>query len=570
MPTLCEKIYQMVEKNPKQRALGFKEGGKWSYYSYAQFWQKVQKVAAVLKSKGIVSGDRVAILSANCPNWAIVDQAAMLIGAVSVPLHTTLSAKFILHILRDSGAKFLFIGEAELYKRAEPVFREARDLNEVVLFDDFKTSREWQKIDDWLALKNEPIKDLPSDENSLASIVYTSGTTGEPKGVMLSHKNFVSNVEAALRNVEVRPSDIFLSFLPLSHVLERMAGYYTPLTCGATICYAQGISQLSDNMKEIHPTIIVSVPRIFEKVYEKIRATVENGSNFKKKMFYWALHKADKGLGHFIADKLVFKKIRQKLGGRIRFSISGGASLNEKVARFFNRIGISIVEGYGLTETAPVLSCNKLEKYKFGTVGMALDNVEIKLMPDKEIAARGPNIMQGYYNKDELTKEAITSDGWFLTGDLGFVDDEGFLTIIGRKKEMVTLTNGKTIAPEGVEGHITLSPHISQAMVVGLNRPYLTALIVPEWPLLEKYANNAKIHFADKNDLAKNKKIREFILAQVKEKTSELPDYEQIKDVSLLIREFSQEENELTPTLKLRRDTIRYNFKKELDELYSK
>jgi len=571
MPTLPQKINDVVKKHPQKNALGFKRDNQWQYYSYQEFWQRVLLVAGSLQDRGVVAGDRVAILSENRPEWAICDQATMLLGAAVVPLHTTLSAEYIKYILNDSGAKVLFISGQKLFNKAKDILGEVQSLTEVILFEKLSADIQGRKVDylnDLLNADDEPAIDLPEDENSLASIVYTSGTTGEPKGVMLSHKNFVANIEAALRQVQVKKSDIFLSFLPLSHVLERTAGYYAPLCSAATICYAEDVSKLADNMKEVRPTILVSVPRIFEKVYEKIRDKVNQGPGLKKKLFYWALNQTVSGFKHSLADKLVYKKIRHKLGGRLRFSISGGASLNEKVARFFEKIGVIIVEGYGLTETSPVICCNKLDNYKFGTVGQALDNLEVKIMPDKEIAAKGPSIMLGYYNKEELTKEVMLPDDWFLTGDLGFIDQDGFLTIVGRKKEMITLANGKTIAPEKIEGTISLSEYVAQVLVIGHNKPCLTALVVPEWPALEKYAKGVSINFGSRAELARNSQLEEYILARVKEKTKNLPDYEQVKKVALIENEFSQERNELTPTLKLRREVIKHNYAKEVDALY--
>ena len=560
-----------MQNHPNKKVLGYKRDSRWHYISYHDYWVKVEKLAHYLKKNGVQGGDRVAILSEGRPEWAIVDQAAMLIGAVVVPLHTTLSAKYVKYILNDSGSKILFVSDEKLFKKSKSAFNELPGLEKVVLFEKFEKKSEQAMLfnfEDWQKGEDKFAGELPKDEEGVATIIYTSGTTGEPKGVMLTHKNLVSNVEAALRQVPICKDDIFVSFLPLSHVLERSAGYYAPFFVGATINYAESVDKLADNIREIKPTILISVPRIFERVYEKIRNTINKEKPLKKKIFYWAMNKPEKGISHFLADRLVYKKIRQKLGGRLRFSISGGASLNEKVARFFEKIGLLVLEGYGLTETSPVISCNKLDNYKFGSVGQALDNVEIKIMPDKEIAVRGPSVTQGYYKRDDLTGEVVTGDGWFLTGDLGFMDTNGFLSIIGRKKEMITLANGKTVAPEKIEGCITISKHVAQALVVGAKKPYLTALIVPEWQHLEEYARSANINFSNHSELANNEKVADYLFSRVEAETEDLPDYEKIRKIVILEHEFSQEKGELTPTLKLRRDIICHNYKNELDKLY--
>jgi len=414
--------------------------------------------------------------------------------------------------------------------------------------------------------KLNPVGLQPDD---VCSIVYTSGTTGLPKGVELSHNNFLSNVEAVKSAVPVRQDDVFLSFLPLSHILERTCGYYVPLLSGAAIAYAESAKTILLNLSEIKPTILIAVPRIFEKFYEGVWNNARELAGFKKHIFFWALKQKERGLPRILAEFLVFKKIKSKLGGHLRLAVSGGASLDKKIAKFFMKIGILILEGYGLTETSPVIAVNKEDGFKFGAVGKPISGVDVKIFRDKEILVKGPNVMKKYFNDLEGTKSVIDPDGWFHTGDLGFVDEEGFLTIIGRKKEMIVLSGGKNIWPEVIERELNNDCFVSQSMIIGNNRKFISALIVPDWEKIQNFLKENNLAAESPENLVKNEILNEFFRERVEEINKNFSDYEKIKKFQLIAQEFSQEREEMTPTLKLRRKTIEDNHKKEIEEMYN-
>jgi long-chain acyl-CoA synthetase len=414
-----------------------------------------------------------------------------------------------------------------------------------------------------------------------ASIIYTSGTTGDPKGVILNHWNFVSNVLAALSCIGLGASDRCLSFLPLSHVFERTAGYYAMLCGGASIAYAESIEKVGDNMREVSPTIVVSVPRLYEKIYARILDAVTAGSHLKKNMFFWALdvgkmyvnqkiEKRLKGgvkLKYKIATKLVFRKLQARTGGKLRFFVSGGAPLARDIAEFFYAAGLPILEGYGLTETSPLITVNTFDHFRFGTVGRPAPGVEVKIEDDGEIVCRGPNVMLGYYKKPDLTREVL--DGpWFHTGDIGYLDDDGFLTITDRKKDILVTAGGKNVAPQPIENLLKTSKYISQAVLIGNSRKFISALVVPNFENVRTFADAAGIPYHDDTDLAKNEKVHKKIYEEIEEKSQHLASFERIKKFVLAAKDFSVEDNELTPTLKVKRKIIEKKFEKEIDALY--
>jgi len=396
---------------------------------------------------------------------------------------------------------------------------------------------------------------------------------------MLSHKNFLTNVAAATKAVPVHSSDVFLSFLPLSHIFERTAGYYGALFSGASIYYAESAKKLPDNIRQVRPTILVSVPRIFERVYEAIINSINANSFLKRKLFFYNLkiqgqknrsksYNLSLRFKAALLDKLVGKKVRERLGGKLRYAISGGASLSPKVARFFNNFGIKILEGYGLTETSPVVSVNRLENFRFGTVGLPLDNVQVKISSDKEILIKGKSVMRGYWRKDKETQKVLSPGGWLKTGDLGFIDRGGFLTIIGRKKEMIITSVGKNVAPEPLENTLQLSKYILQAMVFGHRQKFISALIVPDFKVLQEYARDKGLKFRSKKDLLNKDWVFSLFEKEVKGLMSHFSPWEQVKKFILLERQFTLENEELTPTLKLRRQIIAKHYKREISALY--
>jgi long-chain acyl-CoA synthetase len=499
-----------------------------------------------------------------------------------VPLHITLNSKAICNILNHSEAKILIVSNAELLHKVLLCLDELLFLKKIICIENFfieiKDSSieilNWKKaeenlINSQLYGKTQSTK-IDSNINDICSIIYTSGTTGEPKGVLLTHKNLLSNVESLNKAIPVKENDIFLSFLPLSHTLERMAGQMVPILFGATIAYAENAKTLVQNLKEVRPTILISVPRIFEKFHDKIWDKINQSSDIKKQIFKWSLKQKKGTIGYLCADYLAFKKVRNNLGGRLRLTISGGASLNLKLVKFFNKVGIIILEGYGLTETSPVISVNTENDICLGSVGKSLPEVLIKINKEtKEVLVKGANVFSGYLNNKEETEKCFDSDNWFKTGDLGFISEKGFLTIIGRKKEMLITNGGKNVWPEPIENLLNDDRFVSQSMVIGNNKKFISALIVPDWQEVEIFIKQNNFQLQGHDKLVKNVEILKLFLQRLNEKiNANLNDFEKIKAFVLLPQEFSQEQGELTPTLKLRRHIIELHYKKEIETLY--
>ena len=575
MKTIPEIFFQTAEKFSQKPALLTKESGVYFSYTFEQVAKKVKIFSQTLLGLGIQKGEKVAILSENRPEWAIADFGIMSIGAITVPLHTTFNPKAISNVLNHSEAKAVVVASTDLLLKILLFQKELPFLEKIIyvekLNDDLKKVSD-KKILNWddLVAQAEFKDFVPKNLNSedVCTIIYTSGTTGNPKGVMLSHRNLLENVEAVKRAVPIKTSDLFLSFLPLSHVLERLAGYYVPLLTGASIAYAENIKKLSQNLKETKPTILISVPRIFEKFYDVIQDKIASSSVFKQNLFHWALKRKSSGFSHWLADHLIFKKIRNQLGGRLRLTVSGGASLNKKIAKFFLKIGILILEGYGLTETSPVISVNQENDFKFGTVGKTLDNIKVKISPEKEILIQGPSLMKGYYKDLTETQKAINKDNWFHTGDLGFIDQEGFLTVIGRKKEMLVTSGGKNIWPEVIEKEINHDPYVSQSMVIGHNRKFISALIVPDWGEVKNFLKAKNLLVKAPEELVKSPEMLDLFRERIELINRNFSHFEDIVRFKLIVDEFSQEREELTPTLKLRRQLIEKHYQQAIEEMY--
>lgn len=550
MASIYNKFKETAAKNGSKTIVYWKNK-HWQSLSYKQFIDNVDNLAENLRSLGVVSGNRLAILSENRQEWLCCDLAVNKLGAVSVPLHAAANQPLIEYILKDSGSEFIFVSN-ESYKKHREMLDRSREKIKIILFDEPDDDKAGKYL--FKDLIRPAGKRMAAIENELASLVYTSGTTGEPKGVMLTNNNLISNIEAVFKVFDINSNDKFLSFLPLSHILERTLGSYIPIMSGASIAYAENIKQLSANLKEIRPTIIIGVPRIFEKTKEKIFANIRNKNTLIKRLFFLSLKKNDSSLLKKVGDFLFYKKIRGLFGGRLRFAVSGGAAINEKILRFYNNVGIKIVEGYGLTETSPIVACNTVEERIIGSVGKPLAGVEVKITNDKEILVKGSSVTAGYWSKPELSKD-VFDDGWFKTGDLGFIDRAGSLTIIGRKKDMIVTSNGKNIFPEKVENILNLSPYINQSLVAGHKRNYLIALIVPDWEIIkENYKDNADVN--------------KIIEKEIDKANQQLMDYEKITRYHLLDRPFTVENEELTPTLKIRRHMIERKYDKLINSLY--
>jgi long-chain acyl-CoA synthetase len=587
--TLSQLFINTIRSYPKDNLLMFKKGGEYVSLSSRDVWDRVRFLSLGLRVLGLQPRDKLIILSENCPDWVMTDFAALCAGATTVPIYPTQMPEQIKYIIDNSDAKIVVCSTRELWRKVETVRKDLTKVTHAILFEDAAPEGVLTLagvIADGKAAAEGGGDDfektaLGIHPDEVASIIYTSGTTGIPKGVMLSHANIVHNIKSLRAIVEFKDTDVILSFLPLSHILERMCTFAF-LYVGATIAYAESIETVGENLVEARPTIMVSVPRLFDKIYARVIDQVLAGSALKKKIFFWAVRVGKKrgqmklrgepmtgGLKfrYGVAQKLVFSKILAKTGGRVRFFVSGGAPLSKDIAEFFYAAGLTVIEGYGMTETSPVIACNTIEGVKFGTVGRPVPGVEVKIAPDGEILTRGPNLMNGYYKKEAETREAII-DGWLHTGDIGAFDDEGFLVITDRKKDLIITAGGKNVAPQPIENLLKTSPYITNAVVVGGNRKFISALIVPNFDKLEAYARAGDIPFGNRAELVGREEIRNFLLAEVNRCTPNLAPYERVKKIVLLDREFEIEAGEITPTLKVRRSIVEQKYKGLIDTMY--
>jgi len=590
--TLTKLFFDAVAKHAgRPAAFRAKVEGRWAPIAHREAAERVERVSLGLRELGVNAGDRVAILSENRPEWAFADYACLAARAADVPIYTTLPAKQIEYILRDSGAVALFCSNREQLAKVLEVRSGVPALQHLIVFDraakqgDAVTLAELEergrqassKYPGWRA-------DAQSVQpNDLATIIYTSGTTGDPKGVMLTHNNIYSNVVSALQVMPIAVGDEALSMLPLSHIFERMVAY-TLFHAGVVINYAESIEALRDNLVDVKPTIMLSVPRVYEKVYARVLENALSGSGVKRKIFFWAKDVGDEwathtlaglpipgllGIKHRVADKLVFAKVRARTGSRIKFFVSGGAPLSAEIAKFFFSAGLPIAEGYGLTETSPVLTLNPLERIKLGTVGKPIPGVQIKIAPDGEILAKGPNIMKGYFNKPDATKEAIDADGWFHTGDIGELDADGYLKITDRKKDLIVTAGGKNIAPQPIENMVKLNKFVANAVMLGDKRKFPIMLVVPNLEALEAWAKERNLTFRAHADLLQLPDVKAKMEREVMGMLRELAKYEMPKRVVLLDRDFTIEGGHLTPTLKVKRRAVEKTYKELIDRTYN-
>ena len=587
--TLSQLILNTVRTYVKKDLLAAKVEGRYVPIPTEEVGRRIKHLSLGLSELGLGPGDKLVIFSENRPEWTMTDFAALCAGAVTVPIYTSLMPEQVKYIINDSDAGIVVCSNRELWLKVEAVRRELPGVRHFVLIDEegpegivsLSEVMARGKVADAANPGLFEKRALAVKPDDLASIIYTSGTTGVPKGVMLTHANFVSNSKALDAVTEFADKDVILSFLPLSHVLERMTTF-SFLYKGASIYYAESIETVAENLLEVRPTIMISVPRLFDKIYAKVMDNVLTQSPLKRKIFFWAIGVGKKygarrirhqpvsrwlALQRGLAAKLVYGKIVEKTGGRVHFFVSGGAPLSGDVAEFFYAIGITILEGYGLTETSPVLTCNTFDRMKFGAVGPPVPGVEIKIAPDGEILAKGPNVMKGYYKKEQETREAFDEDGWFKTGDIGHFDEEGFLVITDRKKDILITAGGKNVAPQPIENLLKANPYIQSAVVVGGGRKFISALIVPDFGKLEAYARASGIPFGSRRELVAREEITSFMLAEVNRATPHLASYERIKKVVLVDREFDAD-TELTPSLKVKRHIVEKAFKPLIDLLY--
>jgi long-chain acyl-CoA synthetase len=592
-PNLAEMFFSTCNKFPGRTGMLFKKDGVYQPLSFKEIREAVLNIAAGLASLGVKKDDKVVLLSENCKEWAFFDYAILSNGAATTPIYATLLARDIQYIINDSDAKIAVVSNLIQFEKILEVEKDLTKVEKFILIDPEGIDHpNAVALKDLMEMGKTFLEKNPAyieksvaglSLNDLATLIYTSGTTGEPKGVMLTHGNFLSNVEGSLRAISVSEEDLFLSFLPLSHVFERMAGHFLANHAGAAIAYAESVEAVPQNLQEVKPTLMTSVPRLFEKIYSRVVGSVEEGSPIKRKLFNWAI-----GVGRIvtgyrqkntplpgglkfkynIANKLVFSKLKERVGGRIRFFVSGGAPLAKEIGDFFAAANLLILEGYGLTETSPVIAVNRLDKYKFGSVGARLDNVEVKIDEDGEILTRGPHLMRGYYNKEEATKESIDSDGWFHTGDIGHLDDDDMLVITDRKKNIIVTAGGKNVAPQKMENLLATSRYIEQVLVIGDKRKFCSAVIVPNFEVVEKFAGEKDIAYQSHQDLCGNTQVNQLITAEIEAANTQVASYEAIKKFALLARPFSIESGELTPSLKIKRKIVEQNHKEVIDALY--
>jgi len=591
LPELFSSVFNNYRTNDSKFPFARKINGKYKSITYHAFEEDVRTFAAFLKHSGINSKERVAILSENRPGWYLADMAILNLGAINVPLYPSLPANQIEYILNNSSAKAIVVSNTLQLGKILSIWQNLPELTLIVVMNRLDEPMEeaidlnQAKAEGRRVLAEKPwiIDGTLVEPDDIATIIYTSGTTGVPKGVMLTHRNICENVKSCSSVIQLDDSDCGLSFLPLSHAYERTGGYYLLFACGASIYMAESVETITLNMTEARPTIMFTVPRLFDRIKTGILKQISKESTIKQKIFYWALttgekyHLAikEKGIApqlltiqHTLAGKLVYNKIKSTFGGRLRYFVSGGAALPKKVGEFFQALDISILEGFGLTETAPVTHVNRPGKIKYGTVGRAVDKVEVMIAPDGEILLKGPNIMKGYWNDEEGTREVI-KDGWFHSGDIGEIDRDGYLKITDRKKHIIVTSGGKNITPMPIEDMISESPYVDQVIVIGEKRPFLIALIVPEFIKLKEFAANANINFSTNKELIEEEKVLQIYENLLQTISRQLATHEKVRKFLLVDTAFSIENDQVTPTLKIKRKVISTKYAADIDKLYN-
>ena len=589
--TLTKLFFDAVDRfSSKRAALRHKKDGSWRDITHQELARTVHHAAVGLWELGLRPGDRVAILSGNRPEWAVADYACLTARCADVAVYPTIPAAQVAYVLSDSAATAAFVADRAQYHKILEARAEAPALKHLISFDPSIEGPDvlsLQRLCQSGAAAEGRYPGYRRDacavaRDDLATLIYTSGTTGHPKGVMLSHYNIASNVGAALKVLNIGPEDSCLSFLPLSHSFERMAGHYTMFHAGATICYAESVDQVPANLLEVRPTIVLTAPRLFEKVYARVLEKAVRGGALRRAGFFWARGTAERwadmslarrpipsGLvwKKRLADKLVFSKLHKLTGGRIRFFVSGGAPLAPEIARFFYAAGLPVLEGYGITETSPVVSVNPLEAPRIGTVGPILPGLEARITSDGEILVRGPNVMKGYYGKPKATREVIDREGWFHTGDLGEFDSENYLKITDRKKDVFVTAGGRSIAPQPIENKVKANKYVQNAVLIGDKRKFPSILVVPNADALELWATEQGI-LAEPGKFFEHPEVVAKIEREVKLCLSSLASYEMPEKVLIVENDFTVESGELTPSSKVRRNVVEQHYRDRIEELY--
>ncbi len=590
--TLPHYCFESFRRHNKRYALAFKNGAGWNYIDGEAAIERVKRIAFGLAALGVKAGDRIAIISENRPEWSLVDLAILSLRAVNVPIYTTQAVEQIRFILENSGARMLFISGKKLWKHAENAIHCTEQLEKIIFFDAEEKAEEGRAItlddieragDEQRKIDSEIVERVLSEIKSddLATIIYTSGTTGEPKGVMLTHDNFVSNIVAISKGLPIRSTDRSLAVLPLSHIFER-AVFYVLCANGVSIHYCAAFDQIASHLQEVKPTIMTAVPRLFEQVYHKIVKKGKAAGGWKTKLFDWALNvgqdywaakdnhqRVSPALAakHALANRLVFSKWRAGVGGALRFFVSGGAPLSKKLSYAFWAAGIPILQGYGMTEGC-ITCANRPDDNKVGSIGKPFDGIEMKIGDSDEVLIRGRNVMTAYYNNEQATAAALDAEGFYHTGDVGYIDPDGHFYITDRLKDLFKLSNGKYVAPLQVESLLKQSPLVSQAVVVGSGRKQTGALIVPDWEALKDEMKSHGINTSlPREELAADVQFVKRVQQDAVDLTRELSDYERVKRVYLLPREFSIDKGEMTPTLKIKRSVIDEKYGEAIDEI---
>lgn len=586
-------FHNRAETYQYETCVRYKKDGRYTPISWKEMQNKVVRTGLGLVSLGVEPGDMVGIFSENSWEWMVADLAALSIGCPDAPIYATNSAAESAYIINDSLTKVLFVSDKDHLDRILSVRTKLSPLKHIVTFDEIDVSDKDVMSLEELMRRGDALQDKSVFESRLAAIrpenlatlIYTSGTTGQPKGVMLTHANFVANVmQAYASHPIIDHRDEALALLPWSHSLGRTVSLYLMFQIGAPVNLAESFSTVLENMQEIRPTLVVSVPRLFEKFHSGIISKADKAPPLKKKLFGWALAVADRAVDYLVqrkpmpvpirvqyelAEALVYSKLRQALGlDRIRIFISGGGPLAPEIDRFFNGIGVAVHNGYGLTETSPVTNVNRFDVFEFGSVGPALPDTQVRIAQDGEILIKGPQVMKGYFNKPDDTKAVFTEDGWFMTGDIGRIDDRGCLYITDRKKDIIVTAGGKNVAPQNIENTLVSDLFIEQTVVIGEGKKFLSALIVPNFKELTGYAKKQGISFNSNEDLVKKPEIIAFYDAKIKTLMKDYARVEQIRRFTILPREFSIDTGELTPTLKIKRKVVGKNYAVEIDNMY--
>lgn len=558
---------------------------QWLDYSWSQTAADAGRWQRAMQQAGLQRGDRIAVMLRNCREWVLFDQAALGQGLVTVPIYTNDRAGNIAWLLRDAGVRLLLIEGTEEWRVLKTIEEELAHLDAVITLQPIAAQESPVRVihlDEWLQDAPAEFQVEGTPDDSLATIIYTSGTTGHPKGVMLSHRNILFNVKSGLESIAINTTDRFLSFLPLSHAFERSIGYYLPIAAGSSIVYARSIPHLAEDLEEQKPTVMIAVPRIFERIYSKLSAKLAQEPAIKQKLFQlavksgWALFQQQQGVQHAgvkdqllhpLLDRLVGAKVRSRFGGRLRFAVCGGAALSPQTSRLFIGLGIPVIQGYGLTEHGPTLSVNRVDDNIPASVGRTMPGMEVVIGGEDEILVRSPSVMLGYWNNEQATAEVIDEGGWLHTGDKGRFDDEGHLYIIGRLKEILVLSNGEKVPPGDIELAITTQTAINEVLVIGDARPYLSALIVPDMDELNKLATTLGVT-ATGAALIQDSEMISHLLTSVNHSLADFPGYANVQRIAMIDDEWSVENGMLTPTLKLKRSVIHEQHKDEIDALY--